>query len=311
MQMQLIPDLIRESLDGSRLALARLLTRVENDRDDCSTVAKLLAGRIGSAIRIGVTGPPGAGKSSIVTAFIRHLREHKHRVGVIAVDPTSPFSGGALLGDRVRMTVLSGDDDVFVRSLATRGDLGGLAYAAGDMADVLDACGFDWIIFETVGVGQSELEVAQHADTTVVVLVPESGDSIQGMKAGLMEIADVFVINKADREGADRFAGDLRSAMHLKEWTGWTPPMVMTVATKGTGIQEFREALDSHVAHLRATGEFDRRRDRRLRRRVERMVEEHLVGQFWKQHRRDQLEAAIRSHKSPHEISLELLSSSS
>ncbi len=299
-------QLIDDARSGSRLALAKLLSQVENDREACSRIVAGLSQNLGHAYRVGFTGPPGAGKSSLVTAFTKLLRANGKKVGVLAVDPTSPFSGGALLGDRVRMMTLSADSDVFVRSLATRGDLGGLARAAGDMADVLDAFGFDFVLLETVGVGQSELEVAKHADTTVVVLVPESGDAIQGMKAGLMEIADVFIINKADREGAERFATDLRSAMHLKPWTGWTPPLVMTVATREEGIREFDGRIREHAQHLKATGEFERRREERLRRRVEKMVEDHLVKQFWNPDRKQEMERAIRQRRSPYEIALDL-----
>lgn len=289
-------------LSGSRLALSRLLTRVENGGEAAADVLKQVAARTGHALRIGFTGPPGAGKSSLVTAYVRHLRKSGGKIAVLAVDPTSPFSGGALLGDRIRMTAIGTDPGVFVRSLATRGDLGGLCQAAGDMADVLDACRYDFILIETVGVGQSELEIVQYADTTVVVLVPESGDSIQGMKAGLMEIADVFVINKSDREGADRFAADLRSAMHLKEPSAWSPPLVMTVATREQGIAEFHEQVQAHLTFLQDSGTFEQRRQERVRRRVQRLVEERLLNGFWSSARLQELETAIRNRKSPHEI---------
>ncbi len=239
--------------------------------------------------------------------MLKSLRAQGRRVAVLAVDPTSPFSGGALLGDRVRMNAIAMDPGVFVRSLATRGDLGGLAEAAGDMADVLDAAGFDVILFETVGVGQSELEIVQYADTTVVVLVPESGDAIQGMKAGLMEIADIFVINKSDREGADRFAADLRAAMHLKDWGEWTPPLVSTVAVKSEGLVKFHEALTQHFDYLKQSGRFDQRRAERLRGRIRRLVEQKLASEFWTAERVEAIETAIRSNRSPYEISLDLL----
>ena len=226
---------------GSRVALARALTLAENRSPEALALLSELNDRIGQAVRIGITGPPGAGKSTLIAKLVQHWLGENHRVGVLAVDPTSPFSGGALLGDRVRMGSISMDSRIFVRSLATRGSVGGLASAAGEMADLLDAFGFDLIVFETVGVGQSELEIVQYADTTVVVLVPESGDAIQAMKAGLMEIGDLFVINKSDRDGADRFAVELQGAMRLKEWSGWTPPVLSTVAATGAGIsEEFR-----------------------------------------------------------------------
>ena len=299
--------LIDDMLAGSRRAMSRVLSLIENDREHSADILQPIVGHVGSSLRLGFTGPPGAGKSSLVTAYVKLLRRQNARVGVIAVDPTSPFSGGALLGDRIRMNTISMDKDVFVRSLATRGDMGGLSEAAGDMADVMDACGYGYVLFETVGVGQSELEIAEYADTTVVVLVPESGDAIQGMKAGLMEIADVFVINKADREGADRFAADLSGAMHLKHWEGWTPPSVMTVAVQDKGIEEFHEQILRHVAFLKDSGEFERRRQERIRRRVKRVVENRLIADFWTEKRLREVETAIRSHRSPYEITHDLL----
>ncbi|MFZ5433739.1 MAG: methylmalonyl Co-A mutase-associated GTPase MeaB [Calditrichota bacterium] len=301
--------LIEDMLAGSRIALSRLLSRVENRNSSTDELLRALSPRMGQALRIGFTGPPGAGKSTLVTSYVRLLRDLNQKVGVLAVDPTSPFSGGALLGDRIRMNAIALDEQVFVRSLATRGDLGGLARAAGDMADVLDAAGYQTVIFETVGVGQSELEIAQYADCTVVVLVPESGDSIQGMKAGLMEIADIFVINKADREGADRFASDLRAAMHLKDWGGWTPPIVSTVAVKGEGLPDFHEQVGKYVAFLKESGQFEKRRAVRIRRRCQRLVEQSLIADFWTDSRRQLLETAIHKSKSPYEISAELLKS--
>jgi LAO/AO transport system kinase len=299
--------LISEMRQGSRIALSRVLSRVENRREAAGEILRSLASQIGRAVRVGVTGPPGAGKSSLVSAYVKELRTHDQKVGVLAVDPTSPFSGGALLGDRVRMGAIALDKGVFVRSVATRGDLGGLAEAAGDMADVLDAAGFDTILFETVGVGQSELEVVEHADTTVVVLVPESGDAIQGMKAGLMEIADIFVINKSDREGADRFVADLRAAMHLKDWGDWTPPVVQTVAIRDEGITEFREAVTRHLEYLKTTGVFEARRVQRVRARIRHLVDQNILSEFWTPTRLKELETAISLSRSPFEIAHELL----
>jgi LAO/AO transport system kinase len=201
---------------GRRAALARVISIVENQREGFHDLLNALHPRIGRAHRIGITGPPGAGKSTLTAALIAHYRARGERVGVIAVDPTSPFTGGALLGDRIRMNEISMDDGVFIRSMATRGSLGGLALATKEIADVMDAYGFDRIIVETVGVGQSELDIAAAADSTVVVLVPESGDSIQAMKAGLMEAADLFVINKADRPGADRLAREVSTMLHFR-----------------------------------------------------------------------------------------------
>ena len=201
---------------GRRAALARAISIVENQRAGFHDLLNALYPRIGRAHRIGITGPPGAGKSTLTAALIGYYRSRGERVGVIAVDPTSPFTGGALLGDRIRMNEISMDDGVFIRSMATRGSLGGLALATKEVADVMDAFGFERVIVETVGVGQSELDIAAAADSTVVVLVPESGDSIQAMKAGLMEAADLFVINKSDRPGADRLAREVSSMLHFR-----------------------------------------------------------------------------------------------
>ncbi|MBR9988400.1 MAG: methylmalonyl Co-A mutase-associated GTPase MeaB [Gemmatimonadetes bacterium] len=201
---------------GRRAALARVISIVENQRDGFHDLLNALHPRIGRSHRIGITGPPGAGKSTLTAALIAYYRSRNERVGVIAVDPTSPFTGGALLGDRIRMNEISMDEGVFIRSMATRGSLGGLALATKEIADVMDAFGFERLIVETVGVGQSELDIAAAADSTVVVLVPESGDSIQAMKAGLMEAADLFVINKADRPGADRLAREVSSMLHFR-----------------------------------------------------------------------------------------------
>jgi LAO/AO transport system kinase len=300
-------ELIREMRNGSRVALSRLLSEVENHREQAGEIVQQLASRVGEAPRIGFTGPPGAGKSTLAAAYVKRLRQAGKRVGILAVDPTSPFSGGALLGDRVRMSAVATDPGVFVRSVATRGDLGGLAEAAGDMADVLDAAGFDTILYETVGVGQSELEIVEYADCTAVVLVPESGDAIQGMKAGLMEIADLFVINKADREGADRFASDLRAAMHLKKWESWTPPVVMTVAVREEGVDEFGTQVERHLNYLRESGQLARRRLDRARRRIQKHVEQKILSGFWTAERSAKLEAAIRLNRSPLEITEELL----
>lgn len=293
----------------SRSALARVLSRVENSADGADAVLRSL-GAIGNAVRIGFTGPPGAGKSSLVTAYTKLLRKQDKQVAILAVDPTSPFSGGALLGDRVRMNAIGLDPGVFVRSLATRGDLGGLSQAAGDMADVLDAAGFDYILFETVGVGQSELEVVQYADSVVVVLVPESGDAIQGMKAGLMEVADIFCVNKADREGADRFTGDLQGAMMLKMWDDWKPPVVLTVATRETGVPELAEQIEAHLAHLRTSGDFEKRRHAHARRRIQRMLEKRLVAQFWTDEHTQVMDKALANGESPYSILSSLLKTS-
>ena len=278
----LAPDeLIRRTLAGERVPLARALSWVENEHPQASALLDACFGRTGRAFRLGITGPPGAGKSTLVTQIAKEYRARGETVAVVAVDPTSPFSGGALLGDRVRMHELSGDDGVFIRSMATRGSMGGLAVHTAQACDVLDAAGFGRILIETVGVGQSELEVAETADTTAVVLVPESGDGIQAMKAGLMEIADVFVINKSDREGADRAAQAVRAALHLRARTSdWLIPVHPTVASLGTGVPELVDRFEAHLEWLVETGTLERRRRQRLEQRLEALVRERLWERF-------------------------------
>jgi len=277
-------DLIRRALAGEHVPLARAISWVENEHPHVGALMDACFGRTGRAFRIGITGPPGAGKSTLVTRIAKEYRAREERVAVVAVDPTSPFSGGALLGDRVRMHELSGDEGVFIRSMATRGSMGGLAVHTAQASDVLDAAGFDRILIETVGVGQSELEVAETADSTAVVLVPESGDGVQAMKAGLMEIADQFVINKADREGADRAAQAIRSALHMRARTSeWTIPVRLTVASQGTGVPELVDGLEAHLAWLTETGTLEKRRRQRLEQRLEALVRERLWEDFRKQ----------------------------
>jgi LAO/AO transport system kinase len=274
--------LIRRGLeDGDRAALARAISRVENESPDATAIADAGYEKSGRARRLGITGPPGAGKSTLVTRLAHEYRQRKLRVGIVAVDPTSPFSGGALLGDRVRMADLAGDPGVFIRSMATRGSMGGLAVHTAQVCDVLDAAGFERILIETVGVGQSELEVAETADTTAVVLVPESGDGIQAMKAGLMEIGDLFVINKADRDGAERGALAVRSALELRAASSeWKPPVLLTTASLGTGIGELADAFEEHLVFLEENGLLDARRRRRVEQRLEDVLRTRLWGDF-------------------------------
>jgi LAO/AO transport system kinase len=274
-------DLIRHLLAGERAALARAISRVENEEPGAVEILDASFQNSGRARRIGITGPPGAGKSTLVTKLAQEWRKRGETVAIVAVDPTSPFSGGALLGDRVRMSELAGDEGVFIRSMATRGSMGGLAVHTTQVCDVLDAAGFARVLIETVGVGQSELEVAETADTTAVVLVPESGDGIQAMKAGLMEIGDVFVINKADRDGAERGAFAVRSALELRVATSeWKPPVLLTVASAGTGIGDLLDQIDTHLAHLEDHGELDRRRRQRLGQRIDELVQSRLWKAF-------------------------------
>jgi LAO/AO transport system kinase len=270
-----VTELVRRAMSGDRVALARTISLVENHAPQAEGILAAVFPRTGSALRIGVTGPPGAGKSTLTARLGRVYRKQGRSVAIVAVDPTSPFSGGALLGDRVRMIELSGDPGVFIRSMASRGSLGGLAGTTSEVCDVLEACGFERILIETVGVGQSELEVAETADTTLVVLVPESGDSVQALKAGLMEIGDVFAINKADREGADRAAHAVRSMIHLgAHREGWEPPVVLTVAQTGDGVAELVATIAKHVDFLTTRGLLSRRRRRRLGERIDGLVQD-------------------------------------
>jgi LAO/AO transport system kinase len=274
-------DLIRRALRGERVPLARAISLVENETPEAIEILDATFAAGGRAFRIGVTGPPGAGKSTLVTRLAQEYRRRGDTVAVVAVDPTSPFTGGALLGDRVRMGELAGDEGVFIRSMATRGSMGGLAVHTAQACDVLDAAGFSRILIETVGVGQSELEVAQAADSTVVVLVPESGDGVQAMKAGLMEIGDLFVINKADREGADRAAFAVRAALELRTaGADWNPPVLMTTASTGDGVPDVVEQFEEHLEHLKQGGGLERRRRRRMEQRLHELLRERLWGEF-------------------------------
>ena len=261
-----MPDaapLIEAALAGDRAALARAISLVERGGDDARTVGRLVHPKGGSAYTVGITGPPGAGKSTLTDRLIAVAREAGAEVGVLAVDPTSPFSGGAILGDRVRMQDHATDEGVFIRSMATRGHLGGLALATPEVIRVLDAAGFDWVLVETVGVGQVEVEIAGAADTTVVVLNPGAGDGVQAMKAGLLEVADLLVINKADRQGVDELERDLRGMLELDP-DGGTRPVLRTVATTGDGVADVWRAVGEHRVALERSGALAERRARRV-----------------------------------------------
>ena len=247
-------DLIDRMLGGDRVALAKLMSRAESEASDVPAIMARIAPRCGRGLTLGVTGPPGAGKSTLVDRVIARLRAAGRSIGVIAVDPSSPFTGGAVLGDRIRMQHHSLDPGVFIRSLSTRGRRGGLARATRQVARLLDAFGKQEIIIETVGVGQTELDIMEVTRTVVVVLVPEAGDTIQVMKAGLLEIAHVFVVNKADRDGALRMKSELEGMLQLRPGAAWSVPVVLTEATQDRGIDELMAAIAAHRAHLAHDG---------------------------------------------------------
>src|SRR3954449_9596365 len=258
-----VPDLVEAARDGEARAVARLISLVEDESPLLREVMAGLAPYAGKAQVVGVTGSPGVGKSTSTNALVAALRAHGKRVGVLAVDPSSPFSGGALLGDRVRMQDHTLDRGVYIRSMASRGHLGGLSWSTPQALRVLDAAGCDVVVVETVGVGQSEVEVASMADTTLVLVAPGMGDAIQAAKAGILEVGDVFVVNKADRDGADATVRELRHMLTLGERRqpgDWRPPVVRTVASRGDGVDELVEALDKHSAWLEDTGALHERR---------------------------------------------------
>lgn len=325
-------------------ALARAISIVENGRSGFENLLTALHPLVGRGRRIGLTGPPGAGKSTLTEELVSAYRVRGLTVAVVAVDPTSPFTGGALLGDRIRMESVALDDGVYIRSMATRGSLGGLATSTREVCDVLDAAGFDRILIETVGVGQSELDVARSADSTVLVLVPESGDGIQVLKAGVIEVADIFVVNKSDRPGADRMRQELELMLGLR--TGrtmrnvpphhgaikvaearqasnaieadlagkWTPPVLATVAVKGEGTAALVDALEAHHAWLERSGMLADRRRRRIYQRTREVVDRAARQWIWddthaEQIINDRLDEAVAGQASPYQIAADVLES--
>lgn len=288
-------DFIAKIISGEKKYISRAISIVENGTDERDSLLEELYKHTGKAYRIGITGPPGAGKSTITNCLVKRLQSKGYKIGVIAVDPTSPFTGGALLGDRIRMSEVSLLEGVFIRSMATRGSLGGLSKNVVEACDILDASGKDFIIIETVGVGQSELDIAETADTTIVVLVPESGDSVQQLKAGLMEIADIFLLNKSDRLGADGIAASLKNIIHLKPPSEdkWEINVLKTIADKGKGVEEVIKEIMKHKEHLEKTGYFDKKRKEHIKKKIVELVNSKLQIHFWSEEKKQVLEAHI------------------
>jgi GTPase len=306
-------ELVDRIVGGDVRTAARLMRDLDDRRPEAIEVLKLAFVHTGKAYITGITGNPGAGKSTVVDALIAHHRAAGERVGVVCVDPTSPFSGGAILGDRIRMQRHALDPGVFIRSLATRGHLGGLSRSTFDVVHVLDAMGFERILIETVGVGQDEVEIIRTVQTNVVVLVPGMGDDIQAIKAGIMEIGDVFVVNKADRPGADRTVTEITMMMSLVEEHGdWIPPIVKTVASTNQGTGDLDMAIAKHLEHLQTSGELDRRNRERVRIRIETMLKEkfmdRLIGKTISRADYEQLlDDVLHKKGNPHDAAEDLL----
>jgi LAO/AO transport system kinase len=266
-------NIVEDLLNHSRLALAKGITAVENEYDNAVEIMTKIYPHTGNAYVIGITGPPGAGKSTMTDGIAKEYRKRGKTVGIVAIDPTSPYSGGAILGDRIRMMDLMGDDGIFIRSMATRGSLGGLSQKAGDAVKLMDAFGMDVIIVETVGVGQSEVDIVKTADTTMVVVIPGMGDDIQAIKAGILEIGDLITINKADREGTDKLNIEMEMMLELNpEHVQWRPPINRTIASRGEGIEEVVNSIEAHHKYLVDSGKLAEIRKKRIKSEITDMI---------------------------------------
>mgnify|MGYP003311753852 CR=1 FL=1 len=270
-------EIVEKLLGGSTLALSKAITAVENEYDSAVQIMTEIYPHTGNAYVLGITGPPGAGKSTLTDKLAKEYRKRGKTVGIVAIDPTSPYSGGAILGDRIRMMDLMSDDGIFVRSMATRGSLGGLSQKTGDAVKLLDAAGYDVVIIETVGVGQSEVDIVKTADTSMVVVIPGMGDDIQAIKAGILEIGDLFTINKADREGTDKLNIEIEMMLELNpEYHGWRPPINRTIASKGEGIEAVVDSIEAHKAYLIESGKLAEIRKQRIKNEVEAMLNDRV-----------------------------------
>lgn len=306
-----VDHLIEKMRNGHRASLSRIVSKVENQDADAVFLLKKLFSLTGKAQIWGVTGPPGAGKSTLVNQMIKDLRSSHLKVAVIAVDPSSPFTGGAVLGDRIRMHQHYEDEGVYIRSLGTRGGRGGLSRATREVASVLDAAGFDVILIETVGVGQTELDILKIAHSLTVCMVPEGGDSIQFMKAGMMEAADVFLVNKSDRPGADKMSGELTRLCQEEPIEGWTVPVLKTQGIEGVGVSEWRQALSEHQDHLKTSSQGQDRLEARLRDEVVEIIEEktkhQLVSLFQKKQGKVWLKQLLSREIDPYSLAEQIL----